>query len=376
MRAMELVRDAPPSAEKAIVLAERARLLMVALPYDEAVAVGVEGLADGGGARARHGRRIRAGHDRDGRYSGPVETGDAERGARELERGIEVGKRAHAAQHVQRGYVNLAEFRSKHGQLDDARSSSSGALAATPRSSATRTGRAGSTPPSAGSPSTRATGPTPSAAPTRSSPWSRRSAYYTEGVARDVRAEVRPRARRRARRGRAEAELGLAASRSVGDPQAVGPLLVTLARVRLEEGRSTMPTALVDELLALGRRGLRALGVDRRTPPGSPAASAAWTPGSRARRRSARLPLSTSAGLRRAETTRPRQRRSRRRAIAPTRRTRGSARRSRSPPPGGAATPRTRSGACGRVLPLGRRDGVAPPLRGAAGRDGLVASSV
>src|SRR4029450_1824761 len=69
-------------------------------------------------------------------------------------------------------------------------------------------------------------------------------------VARSVRAEIRS-ARGELAAALEDAETGLRVARAASDPQAIGPSLVTLARVLLLDGRKAEATALVGELLAL-----------------------------------------------------------------------------------------------------------------------------
>jgi hypothetical protein len=74
--------------------------------------------------------------------------------------------------------------------------------------------------------------------------------YYTENVARSVRAEIRG-GRADTTRALEDADAGLTAARAAHDPQALGPSLVTHARLLLQDGRTADATALIDELLGL-----------------------------------------------------------------------------------------------------------------------------
>jgi class 3 adenylate cyclase len=246
-RAVELVHDLPPSAEKATVLAERARLLMVEARAEESLAIGREALEMAerlgldniaasvlvtmGAARATY-------------------QGDADAGASELERGIELAVRAKAVQQIQRGHVNLAELRWHQGHLSEA---AAHYRAARPfgeqygdpyglrwldtadcemdyLAGAWASAEAGATAfideVEAGSP------------------------YYTENTARSVRAEIRW-ARGDARGAFDDAEAGLRQARQAHDAQTLGPSLVTLARLLVHERREAESAPLVEELLAL-----------------------------------------------------------------------------------------------------------------------------
>jgi tetratricopeptide (TPR) repeat protein len=245
-RALELVRDSPPSAEKATVLVERARLLMVASRAEEALEVGRDGLEIAERLGLDHitaSALVTLGTAR-----GMLHGGEDE-GKRELERGIELAARNNAVQQLQRGYVNLAEVYWRHDQLDDA---------AELLREARRAGR------EFGDPYLQRWLDTEqSEVAYLMGQWSEAEEqanafvadveaglpYTTESIARCVRTEIW-RARGDVPAAAAEAERALAAAREVGDPQNVGPALVVLAWARLDEGRDEEATALVEELLA------------------------------------------------------------------------------------------------------------------------------
>ena len=251
-RAVELVRDAPPSAEKATVLAERARLFMVAGRAEEALEIGREGLEMA--ERLGLDNVVASALVTLGTTRG-ILVGSAEAGTVELERGIEVATRANAAQPLQRGYVNLAELRWQHGHLDEP---------AELYRAARRAGRQFGDPYQmrwldtsecemaylrGNWPEAEARADAFIAGVEAGSP------YTTESVARDVRALIRL-GRGDLDGARADAERGVASARAVGDPQSLGPSLAVLARARMHEGRAEEAAALVDELLGLvGDRG-------------------------------------------------------------------------------------------------------------------------
>ena len=113
-RALDLVRELPPSAAKAEVLVEHARLSMLAAEQERAVRVGEEGLAMAdalGLERLQASVLITIGTARGNR-------GEFDEGIEQLQRGLELALRIKEPQHVQRGYNNLAQLRSKLGEYE------------------------------------------------------------------------------------------------------------------------------------------------------------------------------------------------------------------------------------------------------------------
>jgi class 3 adenylate cyclase/tetratricopeptide (TPR) repeat protein len=245
-RALELVRDAPSSPEKATVLVERARLLMVGSREEEALAIGREGLEMAeklGLDNVVASVLITIGAAR-------FLLGDANRGAIDLERGVELAVQIKAAQQIQRGHVNLAELRRLHGHLSEAAQHYRAArpfgeqygepygLRWLDTADCEMDYLAGEWA-SAEARATAFIAEAEAGAP-----------YYTENTARSVRAEIRW-ARGDVAGALEDAEAGLRSSREIHDAQALGPSLATLARLLVHEGRTEEATPLVDELLAL-----------------------------------------------------------------------------------------------------------------------------
>ena len=246
-RAFELVRDAPASQEKAMVLAERARLSMVAGRAHAALAFGGEGLE----------MAEQLGHEEIAAQAlvtlGTVRasTDDVEAGIELLRQGIERGRRIMAAQAVHRGHFNLAEIWSQHGELAAAAEEYRAVRAFDERY---------------GDPYglrwvdaaecvvTYLLGDWPSAE-ARASAFiaeveERGFPHIMESAVRQVRSEIRL-GRGDDAGALADAERGLASARDVRDPQTVGSSLASYARVLVTLGRLDEATALVDELLAL-----------------------------------------------------------------------------------------------------------------------------
>jgi class 3 adenylate cyclase/tetratricopeptide (TPR) repeat protein len=247
-RAFDLVRDAPPSADKATVLAERARLWMVGGTAEEAVAVAEEGLAMAEELGLDHvaaSALVTVGTTR------ALLQGEVERGEDELERGVRLAARAKAAQQLVRGQTNLAELCWLHGQLSEA-------------ADHYRAGRRFSDEYGGDPYGARWLDTGDAITDYLAGLWTPAEAganafiaeveagrpYYTECVARSIRADIRA---SRGDTGTAldDAVAGLRAARAANDAQALGPSLVTLARLLIQEGRGDEGTALVDELLGL-----------------------------------------------------------------------------------------------------------------------------
>ncbi len=109
-RALELMADAPASPAKAMVLVERARLLMLAYEYDRSRVLLEEGLP----------MAERFGLDRL-RASGLVTLGTMpDTDLAVIKRGIEIALRMDDVQQIQRGYNNLAERMWSDGDLQGA----------------------------------------------------------------------------------------------------------------------------------------------------------------------------------------------------------------------------------------------------------------
>jgi class 3 adenylate cyclase/tetratricopeptide (TPR) repeat protein len=245
-RAVELARNEPVSEEKATVLVERSRLLMVAGRAEEALADGRAGLAMAEQLRLESvmaSALITIGTVRANLQ------GDFE-GARDVERGVELAVHAKAVQQVQRGHVNLGELAWLRGQLSESLAQYRAARPFTEQHGEAHARRWLDT---AECQLEYLAGEWPSAEARADAFIAQVEAgapYYTENAARSVRAEVRW-ARGDARGAFADAEAGLRTARDAHDPQTLGPSLVTLARLLVHAGRMDESRPLVDELLGL-----------------------------------------------------------------------------------------------------------------------------
>jgi class 3 adenylate cyclase/tetratricopeptide (TPR) repeat protein len=247
-RALELVRDEPPSEEKATVLAEQARLLMVAARHEEAIATGREALD----MAERLGLQQLAASALVSAGTARALRGDVDGGRRDLERGVELGVEAKAPQQVQRARVNLAELAWRDRPLPEA--------AAHYRAARPFSEQYGYGDKYVLLWLDSAEAMMDYLAGDWSSADSRATAYidgvegdgthYTEGLVRSVRAEIRM-ARGDTSGALLDAERGLRIARDADDPQNLGPALTTLARVLVNEGRVDEGRHLVDELLSL-----------------------------------------------------------------------------------------------------------------------------
>jgi class 3 adenylate cyclase len=245
-RAVELVRGEPSSAEKAMVLVERARLLMVAGRAEEALAIGREGLEMAEQLQLEPvmaSALVTIGTVR-ANLQGDIE------GRRDIEHGVEIAIRAKAVQQVQRGQVNLGENYWQYGQLSEAAARFREARPYTEQHGEAHARRWLDTSEceldyligewaSAEARATAFIDQVESGEP-----------YYTESTARSVRAEIRW-AGGDVRGAFADAEAGLHTAREAQDAQILGPALVTLARLLVLEDRVKESAPLVDELLAL-----------------------------------------------------------------------------------------------------------------------------
>jgi class 3 adenylate cyclase/tetratricopeptide (TPR) repeat protein len=113
LRAHGLVRDAPPSAEKARVLSQVARFTMLAGEFDEKAALEALGLAEALGldeTRANLLITIGTAHGNSGDPNGRVD----------IERGLEIALAGNWLDVAVRGYTNLSSTASKWGDLHEA----------------------------------------------------------------------------------------------------------------------------------------------------------------------------------------------------------------------------------------------------------------
>jgi tetratricopeptide (TPR) repeat protein len=241
-RALELVRNAPASRAKAMVLVDRSRLLMLRSRFREAIELGREGLAlaeDLGLVRLQISGLVAV---------GTALTALAEGGVTDLERAIELGRGGVAPSEVQRAYNNLAEERVAGGHLRDAVQHYAEGRAEIERFGIVAglqwvTAQEAVTAWMLGD-------------------WSRADelrrehedlladaqGHYLENQILLMQSEM-AQARGESADALAFGERGLTHARGVKDPQALGPSLASYARVLVANGRHEEARDLVDELL-------------------------------------------------------------------------------------------------------------------------------
>ncbi len=242
-RAVELVRDAPRSPEKAMVLAECARLCLLAGRSQEALAFGAEALE----------MAEQLDHEEIAAQSlatlGAIGV-EVEARVDLLRKAVERGRRVMAVQPVLRAHGNLADVWFQHRDLDDGADEFRAARAFAERYAdpyALRWLDA------AECVVAYLSGDWASAE-ARASAFiaevARGSPHHMESSMRHVRSDIRL-ARADDEGALADGECGLTAARQVRDPETVGASLASFARVLVTLGRIAEATALVDELLAL-----------------------------------------------------------------------------------------------------------------------------
>ncbi len=242
-RAFDLVRELPPSPAKAKVLVERARLLMLAGEQLRAIEAGEEALAMAeafGLERLQASVLVTVGTARGN-------SGDLERGIAQLQRGLDLAVRLKEPQHVQRGYNNLAQLRSKNGEY--ARVTE---LYQAARSFIEEYGLPGGLRWVTGQEATIAylIGDWATAERLSDEFFEEVDAgapHYMEAQVRVVRAQLRY-ARGDVDDALAEAQRAVALGRRAHDPQVIGTALASLATLLLEEGRADEAAALADEV--------------------------------------------------------------------------------------------------------------------------------
>jgi class 3 adenylate cyclase/tetratricopeptide (TPR) repeat protein len=242
-RALARVRDEPSSEAKAAALVTHARLLMLAGRQHEAVEVGRAGLeiAERLGSEERQAGVLIT--------IGTARNSLGEDGTLELERGIDIAGRLHGEREFTRGYNNLAEHKFALGELDEA-----GRLYEIVRERVERLGMIQGNAWITAQASTLAY---------VAGDWERAgslaqrfhelagpmSGHYLDHQVHETQAQM---AMARADPAAEELwRLAVEEARGLKDPQALGPVLASRARVLLAKGTPEEATALVDEVLAL-----------------------------------------------------------------------------------------------------------------------------